>query len=238
MTAHVAAPAPFGYPPARIARLESERATPRAMLAAFTLLLGALVALGLLQRALPAGGMPQAPPTGPVIDLGPPPTVASPPSLEPRRPPAPGVIPSVPVPVADTLMHEPEGNRVSRQDGVVGDVRPGGGAGDAGGEGPAGGDVMPPPGVFVPFDESPAIVASSVPEYPGLARDAGVEGTVLLWALVDRDGSVREVQVKRSVPLLDEAASAAVARWRFTPALAGGRPVRVWIAIPVRFSLH
>jgi protein TonB len=44
--------------------------------------------------------------------------------------------------------------------------------------------------------------------------------------------------VRRSVPLLDGAALDAVSRWRFTPALNNGRPVRVWVAIPVRFSLH
>jgi protein TonB len=71
-----------------------------------------------------------------------------------------------------------------------------------------------------------------------MAREAGVEGTVTLWALVDLDGSVKAVQVIRSVPLLDGAATAAVQRWRFTPALANGHPVRVWVAVPVRFSLH
>ena len=55
-----------------------------------------------------------------------------------------------------------------------------------------------------------------------------------LWALVDLDGSVRDVKVIRSVPLLDDAAATALRRWRFTPALANGHPVRVWIALPVR----
>ncbi len=94
------------------------------------------------------------------------------------------------------------------------------------------------PGAFVYTDELPAPVSRFAPEYPSLARDAGVEGTVLVWALVGLDGSVEQVQVQKSIPMLDEAAREAVRRWRFTPALANKHPVRVWVAVPVRFRLH
>jgi protein TonB len=94
------------------------------------------------------------------------------------------------------------------------------------------------PGEFVYREQEPQLVFQVKPVYPEFAVQAQVEGTVLLWALVETDGRVGQVRVQRSVPLLDEAAVAAVRRWRFTPALASEKPVRVWVSIPVRFSLR
>lgn len=94
------------------------------------------------------------------------------------------------------------------------------------------------PGDFVYTDELPAVVMRVAPEYPSLARDAGVEGTVVLWALVGLDGNVEDVRVHKSIPMLDGAALEAVQQWRFTPALANKHAVRVWVAVPVRFRLH
>ena len=52
------------------------------------------------------------------------------------------------------------------------------------------------------------------------------------------DGEVKDVKVVRSIPELDEAAMAAVRRWRFKPGTKNGVPVATWVAIPVRFSIH
>ena len=52
------------------------------------------------------------------------------------------------------------------------------------------------------------------PDYPPLARAARREGTVILEAVLDTDGRVREARVLRSVPLLDAAALEAVQQWR------------------------
>jgi protein TonB len=109
-----------------------------------------------------------------------------------------------------------------------------------------GGDVAPIPAVepvpgvndYVYYDEPPAVVTRVLPVYPDLAREAGVDGMVSLRVLVGRDGRVKDVRVDRSVPMLDEAAMAAVRQWVFTPALSNGRAVMVWVAVPVRFSLH
>ncbi len=114
------------------------------------------------------------------------------------------------------------------------------------GEGPASTGIVPPPepagppalDEYVPYDEPPAVVTAVTPAYPDLAREAGVEGTVRLRVLVGRDGRVHDVHVDGSVPMLDEVACAAARRWVFTPALAGGHPVEVWVAIPIRFRLH
>jgi protein TonB len=40
------------------------------------------------------------------------------------------------------------------------------------------------------------------------------------------------------VPVLDDAATKAVKQWVFKPALSNNKPVAVWVAVPVRFSLH
>jgi protein TonB len=101
-------------------------------------------------------------------------------------------------------------------------------------------EAPPPPeiGVYVPHDVEPAPIEPIRAKYPEFAQLAGVEGTVYVLALVDRDGAVVRAIVRRSVPTLDEAALEGVRRARFTPALADGHPVAVWVAVPVRFSLH
>jgi protein TonB len=90
----------------------------------------------------------------------------------------------------------------------------------------------------VRYDEAPGVVTRVVPAYPDMAREAGVDGSVLLRVLVGRDGRVHDVHVERSVPMLDDAAIDAARRWVFTPALVDGHPIAVWVAIPIRFSLH
>jgi len=87
-------------------------------------------------------------------------------------------------------------------------------------------------------DVLPEVTAPARPEYPELAREAGVEGRVVVAVLVDRIGRVHDAVVERSVPMLDASALAAARRYRFTPALANGHPVAVWVRIPFDFRLH
>ena len=76
------------------------------------------------------------------------------------------------------------------------------------------------------------------PVYPTMAQAARVSGVVILEALIAEDGSVREVKVLSSKPLLDEAAVAAVRQWRFTPTLLNGVPVQVIMTVTVNFTLN
>lgn len=78
------------------------------------------------------------------------------------------------------------------------------------------------------------------PAYPAAARRAGAEGTTILRAHIRMDGTIDQVQVSRSAghAVLDEAAAAAVSRWRFEPARNGAEPVAVWVLIPVEFRLQ
>ena len=87
----------------------------------------------------------------------------------------------------------------------------------------------------------PQVVYTVRPQYPALARARGVEGVVVVEAVVDRQGAVEAnaLEVVQSVPLLDEAAIDAFRRWRFRPGRDGrGNPVRVVVRLPIRFHLH
>ena len=73
--------------------------------------------------------------------------------------------------------------------------------------------------------------------YPQAAMDAQVTGVVILDVTVDVDGAVSNVDVVRSIPLLDQAAVDAVRQWKFTPTLLNGEPVPVIVTITVNFTL-
>jgi protein TonB len=85
--------------------------------------------------------------------------------------------------------------------------------------------------------KAPALVERVEPEYPPLAVRAKVEGVVILEALVDLQGRVESVRVLRSIPLLDNAAIAAVRQWRYSPLLLNGQPERFVLTVTLRFSL-
>jgi protein TonB len=84
----------------------------------------------------------------------------------------------------------------------------------------------------------PQKVHHVAPDYPAIARSARVSGIVILEAMISEDGSVREVKVLRSIPLLDNAAADAVRQWRFTPTLLNGVPVPVVMTVTVAFNLN
>ena len=84
----------------------------------------------------------------------------------------------------------------------------------------------------------PQKVHHVAPTYPAIAQAARVSGTVIIEALIAEDGSVRDVKVIRSVPLLDASALEAVRQWRFTPTLLNGVPVQVIMTVTVTFNLN
>jgi protein TonB len=101
------------------------------------------------------------------------------------------------------------------------------------------GDVgLPSPDEYVAFEKAPELVKMDPPVYPDIAREAGVEGTVLTRVLVGDDGFVKDMIIIQSVPMLDEAAADAAWTAVFKPALQKDRPVAVWMVIPIEFSLH
>jgi TonB family protein len=91
---------------------------------------------------------------------------------------------------------------------------------------------------YVYVEELPEAITKVTPVYPDLAREASVDGTVMVQALVGKDGRVKDTRVVKSIPMLDTSAQAAVRQWVFKPALSNNKPVAVWVVVPVKFTLH
>jgi bla regulator protein blaR1 len=97
---------------------------------------------------------------------------------------------------------------------------------------------------FTPFTVAPSItnrdevVQALQDEYPPLLRDAGVEGTVRVYLLVDDEGTVQETRVDETSghEALDAAALRVARAFRFRPALNRERPVPVWVSFPITFQ--
>lgn len=73
------------------------------------------------------------------------------------------------------------------------------------------------------------------PEYPGLARSAGVKGAVELVATIGPNGRVKSVKVVKGHPLLQKAAVDAVMQWQYKPTMLNGHPVETETAITLNF---
>jgi TonB family protein len=93
-------------------------------------------------------------------------------------------------------------------------------------------------GEYVYVEVLPEAVTKATPVYPDDAMKSGVEGTVMVQALVLEDGTVGDYRIVKSIPPLDQAAIDCVRQWHFKPALNKGNPVAVWVAVPVQFKLH
>ena len=66
--------------------------------------------------------------------------------------------------------------------------------------------------------------------------EGAAPGTVILEAMIDVDGRVKEVMVLRGAPDLAAAAIQAVQQWEYTPARLNGKPVELMMTITVTFS--
>ena len=86
--------------------------------------------------------------------------------------------------------------------------------------------------------KAPVKTTHVAPLYPVVARQAHIEGVVILEAVLDDQGRVESVRVLRSISLLDQAAVDAVRQWRFTPALLNGQAVPVVMTVTVNFTLQ
>jgi len=92
---------------------------------------------------------------------------------------------------------------------------------------------------FVPYEKGPEIVKKVTPKYPEMALRAGLEGTVWVKILVDKDGKPKKaVVIKSTVEIFNDAACEAAMQFVFTPAVMNNGAVRVWVAIPFKFQLR
>jgi protein TonB len=82
-----------------------------------------------------------------------------------------------------------------------------------------------------------AAIERVIPEYPTLARQLRLSGTVEVEALVDLEGKVAKAQIVRGNPVLGIAAVAAMKRWKFTPFVLNGRTTRALTTITFDFRL-
>jgi len=89
-----------------------------------------------------------------------------------------------------------------------------------------GGDIRPP-----------KLIHRVEPTYPRLAKLAGIQGDVVIVALLDKDGRVRNVEVKSGPTMLAEAAKDAVSQWVYEPTYLNGVPYPVLLQVTVEFRL-
>lgn len=112
----------------------------------------------------------------------------------------------------------------------------------------SGGDT-PGAGVRQPDNDAPIPVGGAVlrpvflsgpqPRYTELARKAGIQGSVIVRAVIDEKGLVTDVTVLKALTMgLDEAAVTAVGSWRFKPATLQGRAMKVYYTLTVNFTLQ
>jgi protein TonB len=79
------------------------------------------------------------------------------------------------------------------------------------------------------------LISSAPTAYPPLARSQGVEGDVILDALIDETGRVTKIKTISGPELLQQAAAAAIRQWRYEPATLGGKAVPMHLTVTVRF---
>ena len=76
------------------------------------------------------------------------------------------------------------------------------------------------------------------PVYPVLARQARVQGVVVMEAVINKSGSIESLHVLTGHPLLNQAALDAVKQWKYRPTMLNGEPVEVITTVTVIFSLR
>jgi len=81
------------------------------------------------------------------------------------------------------------------------------------------------------------LIHKTQPSYPILARSARIQGTVILKAIIDKDGNIQDLQLVSGHPLLVPAAIAAVKEWHYKPFLLNGIPTEVETTVDVNFIL-
>ena len=86
-------------------------------------------------------------------------------------------------------------------------------------------------------DAVPALSRQVQPEYPLLARQMKVQGSVVLQAMVGKDGGIQDLKVVTGPSILAGAAREAVKQWRFKPYMQGGQPVDTQTQITVNFAI-
>ncbi len=179
-------------------------------------------------------------------ELGPPPSITNeaPPQIAVSGPVAPPSV-GVPVPVPDEEA-PPEATIQSQQE-MSAQASPTLGADLGAGTQiqqdikiePEQKDQDPDMDKFVAYEKSPEMVVAKTPEYPEVAKRAGITGKVYVKVLVDKEGKPkRAVVIKSDSELFNQAAIDAAMKSAFTPAIQNQHPIAVWIVLPYKFQLN
>jgi TonB family protein len=89
-----------------------------------------------------------------------------------------------------------------------------------------------------PAEQQRRLVRAPSPEYPEVARRAGIEGQVTLLLRIAPDGTVEDSQLLSGEPVLGRAAAQAVQQWRYSPLRIGGQPVSILTSVTFDFELR
>lgn len=176
-----------------------------------------------------------------VMDLGPPPSIVQkPPQIEITQPKMAQPKVGIPKPVADDEMIDEEVVLATKEelaqinvsdldfgneDGIVVDIK----------------ELIPSSTAFIKVEVQPKAVHKTKPDYPSLAKQAGLEGTVYIRVLLDEDGGVMDAIVFKESGAnagFEDAALNSAREWKFTPAIQNGRPIKIWVTIPFEFKLN
>ncbi|HEY4572976.1 MAG TPA: energy transducer TonB [Thermoanaerobaculia bacterium] len=187
---------------------------------------------------LPAGGggHPKPTPPEPHPQTAPqPPTTPVQPETVPNRIPTPTTL--TPVDVTPG----PPSNDPAAPSGPGEGPGPGGpgfGPGPNGpGETPAIEDSAPQ--VLTAEMSRPVPLQRILPKYTEVARRAGIQGTVIVEAVIDEKGNATNVRILRGLPMgLDRSAMEAIQQTQFKPAMIGSRPVKVYYTLTVTFTIQ
>jgi TonB family protein len=91
---------------------------------------------------------------------------------------------------------------------------------------------------FYQFDEPPVLTSYEAPTYPEIAREKGLEGSVMVKITVGVDGTVEDALILESTdPIFEESALEAAMHSQFKPANLDGAPTKSRVAIPYQFKL-
>jgi TonB family protein len=100
-------------------------------------------------------------------------------------------------------------------------------------------NALPPPPsapVRVGGDlKEPKTLSATPPVYPQAARQASIDGDVVIRAVIDKNGSVAKADVISGPAMLRQAALTAVLRWKYAPSVLDGQPVSVETTVTVKF---
>lgn len=152
------------------------------------------------------------------------------------------VAPTV-IPKKIQMIKEEEQPDVGMTGGVPGGVPGGSPGGVLGGIiGGAPGGLPPPPKPVERMRIGGNVMAANLirkvdPVYPQIAKTAHISGSVILHAIIAKDGTIQELSVVSGPPLLQRAALDAVKQWRYKPTLLNTQPVQVDTTITVIFNL-